>query len=151
MDLLRRRLVLAAPVAAFAFVDAASDVEDVLDQFFRAYAALDVDRLVALLAPDVVFEDPTFRLRAEGRDAMRTMAADTAARFSAVSFTTHSRVIDGNRAAAELTIAGTLRTAGGPRRIEVRGASFFVVSGNLIQRWTDYYDVDTFRAQTKTG
>ena len=147
MDTLRRRLVLAAPVAAFAFLDAASETEVVVDRFFAAYQAMDVDAIAALLAPGVVFEDPTFGLRAEGREAVRKMAADIAARYTNVSITTHGRVIAGDRAATEQTVAAAVRTAAGDRRISVRGASFFEVSGNVIRRWTDYYDVDAFRSQ----
>lgn len=147
MDTLRRRLVLAAPVAAFAFLDAASETEAVVDRFFAAYQSMDVDAIAALLAPGVVFEDPTFRLRAEGREAVRKMAADIAARYAEVAITTHSRVIAGDRAATEQTVAAAVRTDAGTRRISVRGASFFEVSGNVIRRWTDYYDVDAFRSQ----
>ncbi len=153
MDILRRRLVLAAPavpVAAFAFVGAAPEIDDLLDRFFAAYAAMDVDGLAALLAPDVLFEDPTFRLRREGRDAVRRMMLDTRARYSAVSVTCHNRVVAGDRAATEQTVTATVRATDGPdRRVAVRGASFFAVSGGLIHRWTDYVDYQTFSEQTR--
>lgn len=157
MDTLRRRIVLAAPVAGLsayaaagnaAFIDAAPDIDALLDRFFAAYTAMDVDGLTALLAPDVLFEDPTFRLRREGRDAVRRMLLETRERYSAVAIAPHNRVVMDERAATEQTVAATVRTKEGPeRRVSVRGASFFVFSGGLIRRWTDYFDAQGFSQQ----
>lgn len=159
MDTLRRRIVLAAPVAGLsalaaagnaAFIDAAPEIDAVLDRFFAAYTRMDVDALTALLSPDIEFEDPTFRLRLRGRDAMRTMMLDTAARYSAVAVTPHTRVVCGDRAATEQTIAAMVRTDESPaRRVAVRGASFFEFSAGRIRRWTDYYDARTFTEQMR--
>lgn len=157
MDTRRRRIVLAAPVAGLsayvasgnaALIDAAPEIDAILDSFFAAYTAMDVDGLTALLDADVLFEDPTFRLRREGRDAVRRMMLETRERYSAVAITPHNRIVLADRAATEQTVAATVRVKEGPeRRVSVRGASFFVFSGGLIRRWTDYFDAQGFSQQ----
>jgi ketosteroid isomerase-like protein len=148
MDTLRRRIVLAAPVAAFAFIDTTSEIDAILDRVFAAFGAMDADALTSLLAPDVIFEDPTFHVRREGRAAVRAMLLDIGARYAAIVVTPHNRVVAGDRAATEQTVSVTVRTAGGPdSRVAVRGASFFEFSASQIRRWTDYYDARPFTEQ----
>src|SRR4029453_2172810 len=50
------------------------DPRAMVEQFFDAYRTVDVDRLVSLFADDALFEDPTFRQRHQGRDAIRKTA-----------------------------------------------------------------------------
>jgi steroid delta-isomerase-like uncharacterized protein len=141
-------IVLAAPVAAFAVIDTTSEIDAILDRVFAAFGAMDADALTSLLAPDVIFEDPTFHVRREGRAAVRAMLLDIGARYAAIVVTPHNRVVAADRAATEQTVSVTIRTAGGPdTRVAVRGASFFEFSASQIRRWTDYYDARPFTEQ----
>jgi steroid delta-isomerase-like uncharacterized protein len=128
------------------------DPRTVIEEFFSAYRTQDVERFVAVLAPDVVFEDPTFRLRHEGVEAMRKVALDLRKTYRNVRVDVHSLTVEGDAVAAEVTIAGTLtRPDGTDRNLKVRGASFFRVRAGKIYKWTDYYDFRTYSEQVGTG
>jgi ketosteroid isomerase-like protein len=115
---------------------AANNPKIVTERLFDAYRALDAERLVAVLAPDIVFEDPTMRLRANGRAEMRKMAAGIKAGYRDITI--------------DVTISGTmLKPDGTTRQIRVRGASFFRVRDGLVENWTDYFDARSFTEQTK--
>jgi steroid delta-isomerase-like uncharacterized protein len=121
----------------------------VVGRLFDAYRALDAERLVAVLAPDIAFEDPTMRLRANGHAEMRKMAAGIKAGYRDIKIDVHKMIVDGNDVATEVTISGTLLKADGTtRNIRVRGASFFRVRNGLVEKWTDYFDAQTFMEQT---
>ncbi len=128
------------------------DPRSVVDQFVNAYRTRDVDRLVNLLADNVVFDDPTFRLHQEGRDAIRKMATGTFAAFNDITIDVHSVVTMGDTVATEQTVAGVVtHPERAKRNIKVRGASFFRVRDGQIYRWTDYFDFQTFSEQTRQG
>ena len=81
---------MAAIVAAtqLAPEDARQQPAAVVRELYDAYGALDTDRLLSLLSPAITFEDPTMRLRAEGRDQMRKTARRALSAFVALrSFT----------------------------------------------------------------
>ena len=83
---------MAAIVAAIATQLAPDDARQqpvaVERELYDAYRALDTDRLLSLLSPAITFEDPTMRLRAEGRDQMRKTARRALSAFVALrSFT----------------------------------------------------------------
>ena len=128
----------------------ANDPRMVAERLFDAYRAVDAERLVAVLAPNVAFEDPTLRLRANGHAEMRKMAAGIRAAYRDIRIDVHKMIVDGNDVATEVTISGTMTNPDGTtRRIRVRGASFFVVRNGLVEKWTDYFDAQTFMEQTK--
>jgi steroid delta-isomerase-like uncharacterized protein len=128
------------------------DASRVVAQFFDAYRAVDVDRLVNLFAEDALFEDPTFRQRHQGHAAIRKTTMDMRASFSDVSIDVHSMVIDGDAVATEETVSGVLTRADGTRRtIKVRSASFFRVRSGHIEKLTQYSDVQTFNEQIRPG
>lgn len=122
----------------------------VVDEFLDAYRELNVDRMAALLAPDVVFEDPTFRLRATGRHEWRRMAESLRHSYSVAAIDVHSTVASGDVVAIEQTVSGVVkRKDGSSHPIKVRGASFFRVRAGLITKWTDYFDFQTFSEQAR--
>ena len=125
---------------------------EVVDRFFAAYRAQDVDALTTVLATDVSFEDPTFRLKAEGVEAIRKMGLELRRTYKDLRVDVHSMTVDGESVATEQTISATmLRRDGQSRQISVRGASFFRVRNGRIYRWTDYFDYQTFSEQTRNG
>ena len=129
---------------------AANDPRAVTERLFAAYRALDAERLVAVLAFDIAFEDPTMRLRANGHVEMRKMAAGIKAGYRDIKIDVHKMIVDGDEVATEVTISGTmLKPDGTTRQIRLRGASFFRVRNGLVEKWTDYFDAQTFREQTQ--
>ena len=130
----------------------APDPAGVVNDFFDAYRARDVDRMLRLMTPDVAFEDPTFRLRAHGHEEVRKMGESLRTSYSEVAIEVHTIVVSGDDVATEQTISGVLeRKDGSTRRIRVRGASFFRMRGGRIAKWTDYFDFRTYSEQLGGG
>jgi steroid delta-isomerase-like uncharacterized protein len=124
--------------------------EGVVKRFFDAYQRLDVDGMTAVMAPDMVFDDPTFRLHADSRDEWRKQAEGNRLVITHIGADIHSTVRSGDTVAVELTLSGGIKQKDGTvRNFKVRGASFFRVRNGLITRWTDYMDFRTFSEQTR--
>lgn len=124
--------------------------EAVVKRFFDAYQRLDVDGMTAVMAPDMVFDDPTFRLHADSRDEWRKQAEGNRPVITHISADMHSMVRSVDTVAVELTLSGGIKQKDGSvRNFKVRGASFFRVRNGLITRWTDYMDFRTFSEQTR--
>lgn len=122
---------------------------DVVKQFFAAYQRLDVDGMAAVMAPDMVFDDPTFRLRANSRDEWRKQAEANRLVITHIGIEVHSTVQSGDTVATELTLSGGIKQKDGRvSPFKVRGAAFFRVRNGLITHWTDYMDFRTFSEQT---
>jgi ketosteroid isomerase-like protein len=121
---------------------------DIVKRFYDAYQRLDIDGMTAVMAPDMVFDDPTFRLHANSRAEWRTQAEPNRLVITRISAEIHSTVQSGDTVAVELTLSGGIKTKGGVRDFKVRCASFFSVRNSLITRWTDYCDYRTFTEQT---
>lgn len=119
-----------------------------VQQFFDAYRRLDVDGMTAVMAPGMVFEDPTFRLRANGRDEWRKQADANRLVIASIAADIHSMVPAGDSVAVEYTLSGGIKAKDAVRPFKVRCASFFRVAAGLITRWTDYCDYRTFAEQT---
>ena len=123
----------------------------VVKTFFDAYQRLDVDGMTAVMAPDMVFDDPTFRLHANGRDEWRKQAEANRLVITQIKPDIHSTIQAGDAVAVEYTLSGGIKAKDGVRQFKVRCASFFRVSASLITRWTDYCDYRTFTEQTRPG
>ena len=122
---------------------------DVVRQFFDAYERLDVDGMTALMSPDMVFEDPTFRLHAANRAEWRKVAEANRLVITRIDTEVHSTVTAGDAIAVQYTVSGGLKAKDGVRDFKVRCGSFFTVRAGLIARWTDYCDYRTFTEQTR--
>ena len=124
--------------------------QDVVKRFFAAYQRLDVDGMTAVMAPDMVFDDPTFRLHAGSRDEWRKQAEGNRLVITHIGIEVHSTVQSGEAVATELTLSGGIKQKDGRvSTFKVRGASFFRVRNGLITQWTDYMDFRTFSEQTR--
>jgi hypothetical protein len=121
---------------------------DVVRQFFDAYQRLDVDGMTALMAPGMVFEDPTFRLRANDRADWRRQMEPNRQVITSITANVHSMVTAGDQVAVQLTLSGGIKVKDGVRDFKVRCGSFFRVKASLITHWTDYCDYRTFAEQT---
>ena len=125
--------------------------EEVVKRFFDAYQRLDVDGMTAVMAPDMVFDDPTFRLHANSRAEWRKQAEGNRLVITHIGIEVHSTVRSGDTVATELTLSGGIKQKDGRvSTFKVRGASFFRVTNGLITRWTDYMDFRTFSEQTSS-
>ena len=122
---------------------------DVVKQFFDAYQRLDIDGMTALMAPDMVFDDPTFRLHANGRADWRRQMEPNRQVIASIKADIHSMLPSGDRVAVEYTLTGGMKAKDGVRPFKVRCASFFRISASLITHWTDYCDYRTFTEQTR--
>src|SRR5687768_1397967 len=124
--------------------------EAVVKQFFDAYQRLDVDGMTAVMAPDIVFDDPTFRLHANSRAEWRKQAEGNRLVITHIGIEVHSTVRSGDTVATELTLSGGIKQKDGRvSQFKVRGASFFRVRNGLITHWTDYMDFRAFSEQTR--
>jgi steroid delta-isomerase-like uncharacterized protein len=121
----------------------------VVKQFFDAYQRLDIDGMTALMAPDMVFDDPTFRLHAKGRADWRKQMEPNRQVMTSITAEIHSMLPSGDAVAVEYTLSGGIKMKDGARQFKVRCASFFRISASLITRWTDYCDYRTFTEQTR--
>ena len=144
-------LLNGAPASSQGVANTASPAE-VVRKFFDAYQRLDVDGMTALMAPDFVFDDPTFRLHANSPAEWRKQAEANRLVISRIGIEVHSTVQSGDTVAVEVTLSGGIKPANsGERPFKVRGATFFRVRNGLITRWTDYFDYRTFTEQTRPG
>jgi steroid delta-isomerase-like uncharacterized protein len=145
--------ILVAPGCATSRAPASEDeAARVVDEYVAAYEALDAARMGRLLAEDVQFEDPTFRLKETSRAAMMKMVEGAAAGFEKVDVEVHERIIHPPHAVLEITFVGTPRTKTGTppaQPIRVRGATIFRIEDGLIREWTDYFDFRTFAEAMK--
>ena len=123
----------------------------IVKEFFDAYQRLDVDGMTVVMAPDMVFDDPTFRLHANSRDEWRKQAEASRLVITKITADIHSTLQSGDAVAVEYTLSGGIKTKDGVRDFKVRCASFFRVPASLITRWTDYCDYRTFTEQTRPG
>lgn len=157
----RRSFVFSTPAAILALsqsagasgqspVTSASEVDTVLDAFLAAYRSVDIPKLVALMHEDIYFEDPTFHLKATNREEMKPIYAPLGTSFRNVRITPFNRIVAAPWAISQQRIAATLvRDSGATHQIDVQGLTMLEIRDGRIQRWYDYYDVLSFREQTR--
>jgi limonene-1,2-epoxide hydrolase len=128
----------------------AREINAVLDAFLQAYQTVDIPKLVALMWEDIQFEDPTFHLVARNREEMKPIYAPLGTSFRNVRITPINRIIGPPWGISQQRIAATLvREDGRSHAIDVQGVSMLEIDRGRIKRWYDYYDVLTFREQTR--
>lgn len=117
----------------------------IIRAYIAAYNRFDVEGMVALLHPEVVFENVAAgqtTLRLEGIGAFRQQAEAAARLFTAREQQVTHLAFDGDTAEAAIHYRGTLAAdlPGGPRQgetIELDGRSVFQFRGDRIARLTD--------------
>jgi steroid delta-isomerase-like uncharacterized protein len=127
---------------------------DVIEQFYAAYAALNVEKLLALLTDDCFFEDPTFHLVARGKPEISKMAESLPRHYSDVKINVENKILCRDWVITQQSLSGVFKRSaddgGEGRRFSVRGASIFGFAKGKINRWFDYYDYDTYVKQTRS-
>jgi ketosteroid isomerase-like protein len=125
----------------------------VADEFYRRYEAMPVlasaagvARYTDLLTDDFRIEDPTARLRAEGRERHRGLLNDLLAKedFGPFHWEIDRRLTDGAWVAVEGTWRGIYRT----RPFATRFTTWLRVRGDRIAHEIDYLDYAAFRRHT---
>jgi limonene-1,2-epoxide hydrolase len=103
------------------------------------------------LAPDVLFVDPTFHLRAEGREQMRPIVESGRAVFDALALEVRREIVSEPWIVVQQRQSGDFKVPGSTERrpMSVEGVSLYRIEGGWIREWWDYYDVDTYRRQVK--
>ena len=137
--------------------DSAAALRDVVARYNEAWDRRDVDAIMALHAPDAVFEDQTGRDRAEG-EAVRAELERIFALWPDLVFTTRRELICDRLAVVEWTAKAThatpVRSRGRTadptgKRIEWRGVDILTFERGLVKR-KDFY-MDTLSMLRQVG
>ena len=106
-----------------------SDVRTLIERYNAAWNAHDVDAIVSMHAPGMVFENHTAAERAEG-DAVRDHIATIFRNAPDLAFTTRALHVGGDFAVCEWTATATRDG----RRVEWDGVDVFPLRDGLIAR-----------------
>ena len=126
-----------------------------LQRLVRDWAAaqeeLNIDKLLALYAEDMSFEDPTYHLSVTNKTEYRELLLQSAPMYESVKFTFTSIRVSGNTAVAEHTLSARIKDLKNPtakrKHVAIRGVSIFETVDGKIKRHTDFFDVLTGRRQ----
>src|SRR5271155_5631523 len=110
-----------------------------IEDFVAAWNRLDLDKVEAMLAPDVFYHNIPME-PCIGRAAFRAAIATLPA--IAANWTIHVIAASGNCVLTERTDAFTL--AGG-KQISIRVMGTFEIEHGLIAKWRDYFDPAEFQ------
>jgi steroid delta-isomerase-like uncharacterized protein/uncharacterized protein (TIGR02118 family) len=124
----------------------------VIEQHWSHWSAHDMDRLLTLVADDVVYEDVPMGVVNRGRAQLRAFGEAFFSGFPDVTFEMRSSHADGASGGSEWVMRGTHKgdLPGMPatgRHMEVRGSSTFEFAGERIRRCSDYWDLATLLKQ----
>jgi steroid Delta-isomerase len=112
-----------------------ADAATTIRRYYELVDAGDVDALVALFAPDIVYRRPGYP-PIEGQQALRAFyEGERVIEEGRHSVT--SLLSNGDEIAVEGTFAGRLRDG---REVNLRFADFFSLEGRLIARRDTYFD-----------
>lgn len=117
----------------------------VIERYLAAYNAFDIDGMLALLTPDVRFENVaggTVNAEASGIEAFRSLAEQGRRLFSAREQQLTDLVFDGDTACADIDWRGTFAVdvPDGPRAgttVALQGRSEFTFAGEAIAKVVD--------------
>lgn len=107
------------------------DVRQLLDEYRAAWLAHDIEGIVALVAPDVVYENLTTGVHVEGADAFRAHVVETHERWPDFTFDEHAFYVAGDTGVSEWTARVT-----GPegRRLEWDGVDLVTCRDGRVVR-----------------
>jgi limonene-1,2-epoxide hydrolase len=148
-DRSRRRLLALGSAAALAPLGvslASPEIATIMREFRRAYMALDTRGLALLMAPDVVFSDPTFAMKASGLAELRTLMAESARGLAGIEIEVEHELIAAPWVVVRQRQVIALSDPAGAR-ISVQNVSLFRIAGGHIAEWHDYADAVGFRRQ----
>jgi limonene-1,2-epoxide hydrolase len=130
---------LGAALLPLGLMDDTAAIAAVLMRFRAAYERVDPVAAEAVLAPDLIFSDPTFGLKANGLVELRPIIGHAGNDFSAITLKIEYELIAPPWAVVRQEQILVLRNPAG-RCVNVRGISMFRIAGDRITEWHDYYD-----------
>ena len=114
----------------------------------------EIDKLVALFAEDICFEDVALGIVASGHASVKELFESIYASMPDYTMTLVSAVTDEDRGGAEWLMSGThlgdfpgLPASG--KSFSLRAAAVMRFSTGRISHWTDYWSVSTFKEQVR--
>lgn len=122
------------------------NLERVLDEWGRAWAAHDIDRLVSLFTDDAVYEDIALSAVSRGKAELRAFAEQTFAVIPDFRLDVVSRFACGGHGAIEWTMSGTQAfdipgfPATGKSFSSLRAVTIVEFRDGKISRNSDYWD-----------
>ncbi len=130
----------------------AAAIPRIAQQWIDAWNAHDVDRILACLTEDAVYEDLPLGAVNRSHDEARQFIEASWAAFPDLRFELTAARITGEHGTAEWTMAGThqgdfpgLPATG--QAFSVRGVSVLELSGDKIRQVRDYWDFATVMRQ----
>ena len=150
----RRQLLTLAAAAVVPLQPArhdgeAASIRALMVRLRAMYEARDVTGLPTVVAPGVVFADPTFHFEATGLEALQKMFAVHAQAILDLRVAVEREVILPPWAIVQQTQTFTVKTPAGPRTAAVRGVSLYRVERGLVAEWWDYYDAAGYQRQVQ--
>lgn len=130
----------------------ASEVNRAVDEYVSAYRGADWRRMSRILAEDVAFEDPTFRLKQFDNAGVVKMMQESEGGFSDISLEVSRKIVEPPFAVLEVAFTGRPRSKENepPRDpIRARGITVLGIENGAIKKWTDYFDFRTFAEQMR--
>jgi uncharacterized protein (TIGR02246 family) len=112
------------------------------DRRREAWLSGDLERYLALFAPDLVIEIPG-RDPIVGRDAYAELVRASDEHVAPVSFEFHEIAVHESRVLSEWTIEIERRSSG--TRVAYRGMSICEIRHGLIAWWREFYDPSALR------
>jgi limonene-1,2-epoxide hydrolase len=113
-----------------------------VEAFIAHWNACDIDALMALCAPDIVYHNIPME-PIEGAAAMRAVIEGFLANIAACDWQTHAIAANGNKVLTERTDAFHFKDG---RRAAIRVMGIFEIgSDGRIAAWRDYFDMAEFQ------
>lgn len=131
-----------------------NELERVLEEWAKAWAAHDIDKLLTLFADDCHYEDVALGMVSRGKQELRSFAEQTLAAVPDFALELRSRFVCGDRGAMEWEMSGTHKAdvpgipSTGKRFSAIRAVTIVEFRGNKIHRNVDYWDAATVMRQT---
>jgi steroid delta-isomerase-like uncharacterized protein len=129
-------------------LNAKAEDSNVAEKWIEAWNSHDVERVLVLFTPDVVYEDLPFGVRNHGSAELRAFAVGIFTAVPDLRLDLLNSSLKGRHGTIEWVFSGTdIGLHKTQRRFSVRGVSVIEVHGQLISRNSDYYDLATILRQ----
>jgi steroid delta-isomerase-like uncharacterized protein len=122
--------------------------QELIERYNDAWNAQDVDAIVSMHAPDIVFENHTAGERAEG-DAVRQHIAGIFESWPDLRFSSRRLYVREGLVVSEWTASATHQASG--KRVEWDGIDIFPIEDGVIKRKDVYSNSWTVPAQIAGG
>ncbi|MCP4386392.1 MAG: hypothetical protein GY798_34125, partial [Hyphomicrobiales bacterium] len=140
----------AAAAATVPPAHAQSAVPEILSRWAEGWSAVsEPEKLMAVTAEDIVFEDVAVGVVFRGSAALRDLLAEAASAIPDFKVEIFDGFATDTMAAAEYAMSGVQSgnlpyLPGEDRKFRIRGSSVFVLDGGKIKRESRYYDMARF-------